>query len=128
MADLGGAVSGIPHSSAAPAGAVDLAEPENANLLAVILHNLLSKSTAFPSGSYCLRSGAMAARVFFGGKTRIESGDGPADCTMEGSLDTFIRLALGKEGPVRAWLGRRVSFQGNPFKALGFLEAIRCRS
>jgi putative sterol carrier protein len=100
---------------------VILAEPERANLLAIILHRLLPKP---PEGSYRLQAGAMVARIVDG---RVESGDGPADCSVEGSLAEFVRLALGAS-PIRAWLAGRVRLRGSPFRALRLLKAFRCRN
>lgn len=103
-----------------------LAAPERANLMAVLLHRLVDRSSRrLADGVYRVKAGGMVARLFGGEPARVESGDGPADCSMEGSLDAFLKLALGA-GPVRAWLGGRVSLRGNPLKAFALLKVIRC--
>ena len=104
-----------------------LVDPGEANLLAIILHRCLANANdPAPSGTFRLQAGGMVARIVFGPETRVESRDGPADCSMEGSLGTFIRLALGGS-PLRAWFGGRVSMKGNPFRALALLKVMGCR-
>ncbi len=66
----------------------------------------------------------MTARLVGGPEPRVESGGGPADCAVRGSLDGLLKVALG-EGAVGAWIRGRVSFRGNPFGALALLRLCR---
>lgn len=105
-----------------------LHEPDRANLLAVILHRLLSNAPGpLREGTYQVRAGGMTARILQGSSTRVESGEGDADCTIEGSLPIFIRVALGGSA-VRAFLGGGVHLHGSPFRALALLKVLKCRS
>jgi len=103
-----------------------LSDVEQANLLSLILHRLLLRAPDRPvAGTFRLRAGEMVARIRFGTELRIESLDGPAECSIEGSLGSFLRLALGAS-PLRAWLIGDVRLRGNPLKALTFLRLLRC--
>lgn len=105
-----------------------LVDPEEANLLAIILHRCLTNASGdAPSGTFRLRAGGMVARLVFGADVRVESRDGPADCSMEGDLATFIRLALGGSC-IGAWLKGRVHLRGNPFGALALLKVLKCKN
>lgn len=105
-----------------------LVEPERANLLAVIIHRLVSKSPAeLPPCVWRLKAGGMIARLTGGPQPRVESGEGRGDCSIEAALVDFIRLGLG-DSPVRAWLTGRVILRGNPFRALPLMKVFRCRS
>jgi hypothetical protein len=105
-----------------------LTDPEKANLLAIFLHRMLARSTAKPlTGTVQLRVGRMVARVAFDTEPRVESGEGPADVEIAGSLATFLRAAT-RGGAVWAWLRGRVRTRGNPLRALAFLKGVRCTS
>ena len=105
-----------------------LLEPDRANLLAIILHRLLSRAEgSLREGSYRIRAGGMTARILQGPITRVESGDGDADCSIEGTFPAFIDVALGGSA-IRAFLGGHVRMNGSPFRALALLKVLRCRS
>lgn len=105
-----------------------LFEPERANLLAIILHRLLSRSDVpLRPGSYRIHAGGMTARILQERDTRVESGEGEADCSIEGTFPAFIDVALGGSA-VRAFLGGRVRMNGSPFRALALLKVLRCKN
>jgi hypothetical protein len=106
-----------------------LHEPERANLLAIILHRMLTRSPEpLRPGRYRIRAGGMTARILgHGGEMRVESGEGEADVAIDGSLPVLIRLLLGA-GSLRAWFGGGLRWSGSPFRALALLKVLRCRS
>ena len=103
-----------------------LVDPDRANLLAIILHRMIAGAPSVPEGAWCVKAGGMAARLIGGLAPRVESGAGPADCEIRGSLDAFIGIALGR-GIVGPWLAGRVGLSGNPFRALALLKVMRKR-
>ncbi len=105
-----------------------LPDPDRANLAALFLHGVISHSTATPpKGTVKIIAGGMVARVVFGTKTLVESGEGPADCTVRGSLGILLKVGV-HGGSVSAWLTGKVRVRGNLFKALAFLKVVQCRS
>lgn len=102
-----------------------LENPDRANLVALILHRLLSRARGpFPKGTILVRAGKMAARAVFDENPRVIPGDGPASCRVEAGLGVLTRVLSG-EGYFKHWLAGRVRVRGNPFKGLKMLKALR---
>jgi hypothetical protein len=70
-------------------------------------------------------SDGMTARIINDANPRVMSGDGPADCTIEGGLGVLLKV-LTHKGRLLPASTVRLRLRGNPLKAWALLRAIRC--
>ena len=105
---------------------VTLDTPSRANFLAVCMHQLLLRAKRpLPAGTILVVSDGMKARIVVDANPRVVSGDGPADCRIEGSLGILLEV-LTHKGPLLPASTLRLHLRGNPLKAMALLRAIQC--
>ena len=106
-------------------GPIRLADPDRANLLAIILHDLLSRTSGrLPTGSIQFVAGRMKAHVTLTGEPVVRGGEGPADCTITAGLADLTNIMTG-DSFIGPFLTGRIQVGGNPLKALGLLRCLK---
>jgi hypothetical protein len=90
------------------------------------MYQLLLRATRpLPAGTVMIVSDGMRARIVNDANPRVLSGDGNADCTIEGGLGVLLKV-LTYKGRLLPVSTVRLRVRGNPLKALALLKAIRC--